>query len=205
MQEKEFVVLKNTVLEQLENIFGNNAHPKETCRLSVIIFNQLSEYYQLDSHDLFYLEIASLLHDAGTLFGEKKHHKNSLEYIMNLNLPCEKTDKLIIANIARYHRKAAPSLTHFYFRQLLPHQRYLVTTLSAILRLADAIDRSHTQNIKELDLELTKKNIIFKITPKSDPDNLLACNSFQLEKFGFNKKKSLFEKTFKKKAILKIT
>ncbi len=203
MKETVYSQILTSTITHLTNVFDNINHALEVSRLTHLIFNAVEKKYQLVKEDKFFLEIAALLHDIGVIFGEKKHHKNSLEYILNLNLPCTKTEKIIIANIARYHRKAEPNLKHLYFRHLLPHQRYTVIQMSAILRIADALDRSHTQNIKDLDIIIEPNKITFNIIPKTDENqnNMFICNSFQLEKFAFEKKKKLFEKVFKIKAI----
>ena len=203
MNQKEFSQISDFTLNHLQNVFGNASHPKEVRRLAEEIYQQLMNWYQLEQEDCYLLEIAALLHDTGAIFGEKQHHKNSFEYIMNLNFPCPKEEKLIIANIARYHRKALPSNKHHNFKILSPNQKYLIIKLSAILRLADALDRSHAQNIEHLDLRLEDSAIYFEIHPKNCLGTML-CSSFQIEKYGFEKKKDLFEQVFKKNTVLTI-
>ncbi|MFA5878708.1 MAG: HD domain-containing protein [Candidatus Margulisiibacteriota bacterium] len=203
MNQNEFDALAIFFENHLNSVFGNSNHPKEVRNLAKEIFLQLRTWYQLEIEEYYFLELAALLHDVGTLFGESKHHKNSFEYIMNLNFSCKKEDKLIIANIARYHRKAVPHSKHRYFKILSPNQKYLVLKLSAILRIADALDRSHTQNISKLILKMDNENIYFEITPRNKQDiNNFCSPDFQIEKLGFDKKKNLFEQIFKKNALI---
>ena len=59
-----------------------------------------------------------------------------------------RTDLDLIANVARYHRKAHPSQRHLAFSQLHPDQQQIVRKLSAILRVADSLDFTHDQTVK---------------------------------------------------------
>jgi len=67
-----------------------------------------------------------------------------------------KLDLDLIANIARYHRKAHPSQKHLAFSQLTPHNQQVVRKLSSILRVADALDYKHDQSVKTLNCAMNK-------------------------------------------------
>jgi exopolyphosphatase / guanosine-5'-triphosphate,3'-diphosphate pyrophosphatase len=67
-----------------------------------------------------------------------------------------KLDLDLIANIARYHRKAHPSPKHLAFSQLVPRNQQVVRKLSAILRVADALDYKHDQSVKTLNCAMNK-------------------------------------------------
>ena len=59
-------------------------------------------------------------------------------------------ERAIVANIARYHRKVPPTRSHPNFRDLSKEARGKVRGLAAILRIADALDREHTQKIESV-------------------------------------------------------
>jgi len=65
----------------------------------------------------------------------------------------DRTEQLAIANIARYHRAAEPSLRHPQFQRLPPRFRHLVEQLAAILRIAEGLDASHQQFVKDVLIE----------------------------------------------------
>ncbi len=92
------------------------------------------------------LQAAAQLHDAGTCISYKSHHKH-IETIVRFNgLPGVKPRVTeLVAAIARYHRRAMPSRKHDLFGSLEKKDRRLVRMLSAILRIADGLDRSHHQ------------------------------------------------------------
>ena len=97
----------------------------------------------------------------------KGHHKASEAMIL------EKTWEYVppamvaqIGNIARYHRKSPPQSTHPRFAALTKQQQGLVKRLAAILRIADAMDRSHLQLISALSLreaqgKLTIEDVVY--------------------------------------------
>jgi exopolyphosphatase/guanosine-5'-triphosphate,3'-diphosphate pyrophosphatase len=96
------------------------------------------------------LEAAACLHDTGWSVAKdgKGHHKESARLIREHrweNWPA--TEVEIIAQVARYHRKAEPTVEHEAFAALNEAQRHRVEQLAALLRIADALDRSHTQRV----------------------------------------------------------
>jgi len=55
-----------------------------------------------------------------------------------------------VANIARYHRRAAPKGKHAAYARLSEPDREIVRVLSAVLRIADGFDRTHTQHVRSV-------------------------------------------------------
>lgn len=103
----------------------------------------------------FLLEAAAVLHDIGNLINYAEHHKHSFRFIMNGRIPrMNERQTAIIANVARYHRRAEPSRRHSAYAALSARDRSTVRRLAAILRVADGLDRTHTQAVRDLRLEL---------------------------------------------------
>jgi exopolyphosphatase/guanosine-5'-triphosphate,3'-diphosphate pyrophosphatase len=85
------------------------------------------------------------------LINYDQHHKHSYHLILNSRLAGFRPRELeLIANVARYHRGARPKLKHANFRQLPAEDRQRVEQLAAILRLAGGLDRSHSQQVKDV-------------------------------------------------------
>lgn len=104
---------------------------------------------------------AALLHDVGKAKGEKGHHKASLEMIRSHGNPLgwKGTDIQRAAIIARFHRGVLPTRKHKALRDLLPDEQKAVIQLSAVLRLANALDAAHDGRIHRIKVEAdpTKK------------------------------------------------
>jgi exopolyphosphatase/guanosine-5'-triphosphate,3'-diphosphate pyrophosphatase len=131
------------------------AHSRQDARLAVRLFDLTADLHHLDEEHRRLLYCAGLLHDIGYVEGYWGHHKTAYRLIAEADLPDLTTrETLIVANVARYHRGARPKLKHKCFAGLDADDREIVTILAAILRLADGLDRSHTDAVKDVDLWL---------------------------------------------------
>lgn len=164
------------------------AHGRHVAMLAGSLFDQLAHVHELTDEDRRLLFAAALLHDIGTFISVKRHHKHSLYIISESELPgLTQNEILMIANIARYHRKTAPSSHHVLFTRLTERDRDRVTKLSALLRLADALDREHLQRVEAVTAELEDQSLQLMVTGQGD---------LLLERWALQKKRQLFEKVF---------
>ena len=101
------------------------------------------------------LNAAALLHDVGKVKGNKGHHKESLELIKKHGTPLgwNEEDLRRAALVARFHEGALPSRRHKLLRDILPDEQRNVIRLSAILRLANALDSAHDGHVRHLKIE----------------------------------------------------
>src|SRR5687767_6344156 len=97
------------------------AHGLHVARLSRRLFEQLAQPLKLPSDELVLLEAAAILHEVGNLINYQKHHKHSYHLILHGNLRgLSPKQRELVANIARYHRRAFPKLKHENFSRLQP-------------------------------------------------------------------------------------
>lgn len=131
----------------------DEAHSLQDARLAMRLFDLLADAHELPDESRDLLHYAALLHDIG--YGEGScHNRASFRLIMNASLPgLTEREKLLVANVARYHRGTRPSLAHRGFAALDPDDREAVTALGAILRLADGLDRSHCNAVQAVDAQ----------------------------------------------------
>lgn len=125
-------------------------HSEHVAGLAVRLFEQLGdqravrEAVRAEPRAAMLLEAAAVLHDVGTAVGYARHHKHSRDIILCADLQhLSRRDLLVLANIARYHRRVGPRTSHRAFAALTPADQRLVRVLSAVLRTADGLDRSH--------------------------------------------------------------
>jgi exopolyphosphatase/guanosine-5'-triphosphate,3'-diphosphate pyrophosphatase len=136
-------------------------HSRQDARLAVQIFDQTSELHQLDDEYRDLLLCAALLHDIGYVEGYWGHHKTAYKHILKAQLPgLSERERRIVANVARYHRGAKPKESHGGFAGLDPDDRETVTVLGAILRLADGLDRSHTDAVRDVEVWLDGDRLV---------------------------------------------
>ncbi len=132
------------------------AHAEQVTRLALRLFDELQPWHGLGPEARFWLQCAALLHDIGWAEGWQGHHKASLRLILEApGLPLRQRERLIVASIARYHRRALPSKKHGHYAELKPADRRVVTALAALLRVADGLDCTHQNMVEELTVEVT--------------------------------------------------
>jgi exopolyphosphatase/guanosine-5'-triphosphate,3'-diphosphate pyrophosphatase len=139
----------------------DEAHSLQDARLALCLFDLLAELHQLGEEYRELLHYAALLHDIGYAQGYWGHHKTSYRLIGGASLPgLTERQKQVVANVARYHRGAGPSLAHGGFAALDEGDREAVKVLGAILRLADGLDRSHGQAVRALDVQWADERLV---------------------------------------------
>jgi exopolyphosphatase / guanosine-5'-triphosphate,3'-diphosphate pyrophosphatase len=171
----------------------NEQHGLAVCKIALQIFDQTQPMHGLDVEGRTLLEVASLLHDVGHFIEVSNHHKHTF-YILQTGsiVGLSALQRLLVANIARYHRKSVPTLDHESFRSLSAKQRALVTTLVSILRVADAADRQHAESVQSVELTLKRARIVLRLKGKGD---------MLMAKWALEKRKDLFEEVFGELAI----
>jgi len=163
-------------------------HSCQDARLALRIFDLTASLHGLDDEHRDLLHYAAILHDIGYWYDYENHHKHAFRMIMAADLPSlSAREKLIVANVARYHRSARPKLKHKGFALLEPEDREIATKLAAILRLADGLDRGHVNAVKDLDGEVYGDTVIFTAYPPEGND---------LERWAGRKKSRFFADVF---------
>jgi len=126
-------------------------HAHQVTRLALMLFDELAVIHRYSAKERFLLECAGLLHDIGWVFGQQGHHTRSFSMILDdRTLPFSDRERMIVALIARYHRKSVPGPKDEAFVSLKPKDKQIVRTCSALLRIADGLDYTHSNRISSL-------------------------------------------------------
>jgi exopolyphosphatase/guanosine-5'-triphosphate,3'-diphosphate pyrophosphatase len=168
------------------------AHSDHVAGLAVQVFDQLVTQMPGASESWGrplcreLLEAAGILHDVGYYINYAKHHKHSYHLIVHSDLPGFTHREIeIIANVARYHRRANPKSSHSNFANLPGADQTLVMKLAAILRIVDGLDRAHAQIVRSVRVELRKGTAWFLVHADAEP---------AVDMWGAARKSSLFLK-----------
>jgi len=163
-------------------------HAKLVARLAGTLFEQSGDLHNLNEEYKLLLEISSLLHDIGHFINTLDHNKHSY-YILKSSplIGLSENQQNIIANVMLYHRKSMPSLEDDGFRALMPRDRLVVIKLAALMRLADALDVSHTGRVENIHLSRQKNTWKLKLQSKGD---------LMLERWTLEKHQKLFQEVF---------
>jgi exopolyphosphatase/guanosine-5'-triphosphate,3'-diphosphate pyrophosphatase len=173
----------------------DQAHAEAVTHAALKLFKTLQDEHKLSLHYEAILRVASLLHDVGTFISTRSHHKHSLYLIRNSDIfGLSERDLTMVALVARYHRKALPSQTHPDYNKLDRNSKLTICKLSAILRVADALDRSHTQQCTNPDITIT-------------PDTLELCVpgpvNIAMDQIAIENKGDFFNQIYGKRVSLR--
>ena len=167
---------------------SNERHCEQVATLALFIFDGLKARYGLPASSRDVLQAAAILHDIGYLISHSKHHKHAYHLIMHGELPGFSPHEIeLIANVARYHRRAFPSKRHENLAHLSAEDRRLIGRLSGILRLADGLDRTHAQSITGLTVRALRDRLRMSLEASALP---------QVELADAQRKSDLFRKAF---------
>ncbi|MGC4082849.1 MAG: Ppx/GppA phosphatase family protein [Vicinamibacterales bacterium] len=147
-------VRRRSVVELAERCNYVADHAQRIAKLALALFDETRGTHGLTDREREWLEYASILHDVGVHISYEKHHKHSYYLIRNGDLRgFEPAEVETIAQVARYHRRAVPSRAHEEFGELPKKRRRIVRALASMLRLAETLDRSHSQIVTGLTLQ----------------------------------------------------
>ena len=136
-----------------------------------------------------WLEFAALLHDVGTHIAHSRHHRHSYYLILHGELMgFEPKEIQLIAALARYHRKGGPKDGDEELEALPNGLRPVVAPRAAILRLADALDRSHFTVVRDVKVAGKGKDMTLTVHT--------GGHDAELELWAARRKGELFEQVF---------
>lgn len=165
-------------------------HSLHVASLALRLFDQTQRLHKLGTTERAWLEYAAILHDIGYLINERQHHKHAYYLIVNSEIGgLSGEDIHVVANVARYHRRAVPHPKHDGFESLSQKLKRIVRFLSAILRIADALDRTHFSVVRTLDVKLGKTITI----------HLHVTGDAVLETWAAKGRADLFEQVFRRR------
>ena len=150
-----------------------SGHGDQVARLALQLFDQLQDDLELPKEAREWLECAALLHDVGHHIGHKDHQRHSYYLITNGELLGFRREELeIIGLTARYHRKGAPKDADDGYASLSKADRRTVRALSAILRIADGLDRSHYSVVRDVTAAQRGEHLTLQLHTEGDDAEL---------------------------------
>ena len=178
-------------------------YSRRVADFALSIFDQLKgQLHDWSEAERELLWSAAILHNSGVHVSHSSHHKHSYYLIRNAELLGFTELQLeLIANIARYHRRSRPKKKHDAYNKLpSKHYQLIVRQLSAILRLAVALDRRNKGAIAAVKCKYDSgdRTLFFQIIPKEIGDD---CS---LELWNLGYKKEVFEAEFDVELIASI-
>jgi exopolyphosphatase/guanosine-5'-triphosphate,3'-diphosphate pyrophosphatase len=172
----------------------DEAHSHHVAKLCMVLFDELENVHGMNQRQRMMLETAAILHDIGAFIKSSGHNRHGQYIVANseiFGLPRNELD--IIANVIRYHRGDLPSESDIEYISLQSEERIMVLKMASILRIADALDRGHSQHIHIHKVERRAETIVLHTQGGHD---------ISLELMGLEEKSGLFQNAFGYKVIL---
>ncbi len=163
-------------------------HGSLISQLAARLFDQTLKLHLLDGEERLILEVGALLHDSGHFINTVDHDKHGY-YILKANhiIGLSERQQEMVASLVLFHRKGVPYQDEAISPSLSQKDRLTITKLCAFLRLADALDASHTQRVT--DAILSQKFSSWRI-------HLAGQGDLALEKWSVLKRRTLFQDIF---------
>ena len=169
--EKYPDVRRRSVVELAERCNYFARHAGQVARIALALFDQTQANHGLGAREREWLEYAALLHDIGVHISYGRHHRHSYYLVKNGDLRGFEPEEVeVIALAARYHRRGTPKRSHEGFGELTPELRRAVKILSAMLRVAEGLDRSHQQSVAALEIISGGQDYLLRIRPTGDTE-----------------------------------
>jgi exopolyphosphatase / guanosine-5'-triphosphate,3'-diphosphate pyrophosphatase len=178
---------------------ANVEHAEQVAKLAGEIFLKTRTVLHVYPEEVGHLLwSAAMLHDVGMFIGRNGHHKHSYYLIKNGGLLGHSEEEVsLIASIARYHRGSEPKDSHEAVVTIEASQRRMVTEMASMVRLAEALDRSHRQVVQRIEFDFGDD---LKMRDGRGTLNMLIYirpgEEWEPETWALKEKKTMFERIF---------
>ena len=184
-------IRERTVLHQSRRFGVNSKRSKRVSEFALTFYDQTKGILHNDNGEgRELLWAAAKLHACGKHINISSYHKHSWYLIRHGELlGYSQAEHLMVASIARYHRKSFPKKRHESWQLLVDEsQKSLVGDMSLLLRLSCALDRRPEPLVSKIVIESNNKKVNIELIPNDLGQNL------DLEKWSLTKAILLIKK-----------
>jgi len=195
---QEFSVRERSILQLGRACGFDETHASQVAHLALELFDGTRKIglHTLTDRERELLKYSALLHDIGSFLSYDNHHLHTYYLIRHAELlGFDQREIGLMALIALFHRKAKPNKSNEEYASLSKSDRKLVRVLSAILRVAESLDRSHKGIIQ---------HAVFRSGKDSLRLELQVTGDCQLELWGLEDRMATFEAVFKRPVQIQI-
>lgn len=163
--------------------------------ITMTIFDSMKKVHGLGNRERFYLRIAAILHDCGKYIsmmdiGETSYHIIMATEIIGLS----HMEREIVANVVRYNHSPFVYYNNMQSKSMSNEAYLIIAKLTAILKVANGLDRSHKQKLKAVRATLKDEELILTLDSQED---------IVLEKGLFGKRAKFFKEVFNIQPVIK--
>lgn len=165
----------------------NQSHMKNVEYLALTLFDSLTKLHGLNNRDRLLLQIAVILHNCGEYINLNSGALNSYQIILSTEIiGLSHTERELIAYLVRFNIGNYPKYEEL--NNKFNKDTYIkISKLSAILRIANAMDKSHKQKFSNISVTYRANQLTITGTTLEDTT---------LERGLFEKKAEFFEEVY---------
>ena len=172
----------------------NKTHINDVLVIANEIFDRMKRVHGLDKRARLLLQIAVIIHDCGKYINMNAGGEDAYNIIMATEIiGLSHKERELVANVVKYNTVWLPAY-HLLDQHMSREDYIFISKLTAILRVANALDRSHKQKISSIKATLKDKSLIIVTDTIAD---------ISLEKTLFTSKADFFEEVYGIRPIIK--
>ncbi len=194
---RELSVRERSVIQLGRACSVDEEHARRVTAIALELFDSAAKkgLHTMGKKERELLHHAAFLHDVGDFISFNDHHMHSHYIISHAELlGFSNREVLIMANVAKYHRKRAPKLRSADLRDLDEKDQQSVIRLSTLLRMAESLDRSHCNLVQAVRFTKAAKRSVKLI--------VTACGDPQLEMWRMEEDRKAFKKAFGRELVV---
>lgn len=164
--------------------------------LTMTIFDSLKRLHGLGARERLYLQIAAILHDCGKYISLVNLGECSYHIIMSTEIiGLSHMERELVADVVRFNHDDFQYYEELNRNSSLDKRAYLtMAKLTAILRIANGLDRSHKQKFKNVKAVLKERELVLTVDTKED---------ITLERGLFDERTQFFEEVFNVQPVIR--
>ncbi|MCD7725657.1 MAG: HD domain-containing protein [Clostridiales bacterium] len=175
---------------------GSRRRSETLEKIALTIYDSMRKVHGLSKRERLLLRIATLLHDCGKYISLVNLGECSYHIIMSTEIiGLSHVEREIVANVVKYNHMDFDYYDVMSRNGSIDKEAYLTTAkLTAILKLANGLDRSHKQKFKDVRTTLKDEQLIITVDSSVD---------ITLEKGLFTKRAEFFEEVYSVKPVIR--
>lgn len=190
--EKDIIACAQNVSKRYR---GNRKRGETLEQIALNIFDSTRKIHGLEKRERLLLQLSTILHDCGKYISMVNLGECSYSIIIATEIiGLSHLEREIVANVVKYNH-----LEFDYYEAMnsntMDKESYLkIAKLTAILRLANGLDRSHKEKFKNIKITLKEEKLLITVDTQED---------ITLEKGLFDARADFFEEVYNIRPVIR--
>ena len=191
---------ENDIIVSAKNIakryMSGKSHTQCVLKNALAIFDGMKKIHGMGPRERLLLQIAAILHDCGNFISSSNSSQCAYEIIMSTEIiGLSHAERELIANVVKFIKMPFEYYNEADSKAMIDRKDYMqVAKLTAIMRVANVLDRSHKQKVEEISASVKDQELIMRVSSKAD---------LTLEKALLTEAADFFEEIFSIRPVLK--